>query len=136
MPVPAYDLLVLCFALEPRRGAQTQREVDIRFFCEYTEAYINSHMTFWNLTMATKAKKRVLVALPEQTVLSADSVWRKANYPSRNAFIDQATRWFIQELSKKKLRDALVHSYQTHAEEDAQIAADWDATLTDGLESA
>lgn len=86
--------------------------------------------------MATRAKKRVLVALPEQTVQSADVVWRKENFSSRNACIDQATRWFIQEQGKKKLRDALVRGYQAHAEEDAQIAADWEATLVDGQESA
>lgn len=98
--------------------------------------YIHEYMTYWKLSMTTKAKKRVLVALPEQTVQSADSIWRKENFPSRNAFVDQATRWFIQELSKKKLRDALVRGYQMHAEEDAQVATDWDATLTDGLETA
>ena len=85
--------------------------------------------------MATKTKKRVLVALPEQTVQYADSVWRKENFSSRNAFVDEATRWFIQELNKKKLRAELIRGYQTHADEDVQVAAEWDTTLADGLEA-
>jgi len=76
--------------------------------------------------MATKTQKRVLVSLPEKTVKFADPVWRKKKFPSRNAFVDEATRYYATLMRRKELKDELIRGYQATAQENLALAKEWE----------
>lgn len=75
------------------------------------------------------------LTLPKKTLELADHMWQKEQYKSRSAFVDEAIRWYATALQKKKLRAELIRGYQAHADDDMSVAAEWDITLVDGLES-
>ena len=67
--------------------------------------------------------QRLNISLPAPTVRLLDRVVPKGD---RSKFIDQAVRAEIGRTTKSRLRRALTEGYRRRADEDRQLAADWD----------
>lgn len=67
--------------------------------------------------------QRLNISLPDTTVRLLDRVVPKGN---RSKFIDRAVRSEITRTTKATLRRQLADGYPQRAEEDRQLAAEWD----------
>lgn len=72
--------------------------------------------------MATKARKRINVTLPEETLQLIDRV----SSESRSEFINKAVQAYAQRLGKAELKRKLKQAYLERADEDRAMAQEWE----------
>jgi len=69
--------------------------------------------------------QRVNITLPEETLSLVDQIAEKGN---RSRFIDQAIRYYVEAMSKARLKKFLKEGAIARAERDLKLAEEW-ATL-------
>ncbi|QQS49052.1 MAG: ribbon-helix-helix protein, CopG family [Acidobacteriota bacterium] len=69
--------------------------------------------------------QRVNITLPEETLSLVDQIAEKGN---RSRFIDQAIRYYVEAMSKARLKKLLKEGAIARAERDLKLAEEW-ATL-------
>ncbi|OGF57348.1 MAG: hypothetical protein A2Z21_02370 [Candidatus Fraserbacteria bacterium RBG_16_55_9] len=72
--------------------------------------------------MTTKARKRINITLPPETVELLDRIAPE----NRSEFINQAVRMHSQRLFKARIRQQLKHAYAERAKEDFALAQEWE----------
>lgn len=73
-------------------------------------------------SMTTNTIKRVNISLPVETLNEIDSVTTKGN---RSQFIAKAVDFYVQEVGKKKLRNALKEGALQQSKRDTFLASEW-----------
>lgn len=72
--------------------------------------------------MATKARKRINITLPPETVELLDRIAPD----NRSEFINQAVQMHSQRLFKARIRQQLKHAYVERAKQDLTLALEWE----------
>jgi len=72
--------------------------------------------------MKTNTVKRVNVSLPSETLSKIDRIAERGD---RSRFIDRAVNFYVREIGKQSLRDALKERAQKHATRDRALAEEW-----------
>ncbi|HLF17559.1 MAG TPA: hypothetical protein VI749_01535 [Candidatus Omnitrophota bacterium] len=71
---------------------------------------------------------RLNITMPEEVVKQLQKV------PNKSRFIAEAVREKMRNDEMKKLKAELIEGYKASAEEDKEVAAEWDCTVGDGIE--
>ncbi len=66
--------------------------------------------------------QRVNITLPEETLSLVDQIAEKGN---RSRFIDQAIRYYVDAMSKARLKKLLKEGAIARAERDLKLAEEW-----------
>ena len=72
--------------------------------------------------MTTKARKRINITLPPETLELIDQVAPE----SRSEFINQAVRMYSRRLLRARVQQRLKQAYQERIAEDLAIAQEWE----------
>ena len=70
----------------------------------------------------TTARQRVNITLPRETLRLLDRVAKKGN---RSRLIDQAVRFYIEQVGRDNLRRQLKAGALEHAQRDLELAEEW-----------
>jgi Arc/MetJ-type ribon-helix-helix transcriptional regulator len=82
---------------------------------------------FRSQLMANRDKvKRINLVLPESTITLIDKVWPKKNFKSRSAFVDEASRRYVDRLHRANLIRQLRNGYNARAEESQVLVNEWE----------
>ena len=72
--------------------------------------------------------ERLNITLPTKTVKLIDRVWRKKQFKSRSAFLNEAAQRYATRLNKASLLRQLRSGYKANIINDADLVNEWENT--------
>ena len=75
--------------------------------------------------------ERLNITLPTDTVKFIDRVWRKKQFKSRSAFLNEAAQRYATRLDKATLKRQLRSGYKANVINDTDLANEWENASSD-----